>query len=94
MSKIISKKINWLGVTLGYFALLSLGLVDNARGPVFLDISRDLNLQSFQASLFFAVASTVAFFGSQGSPKVKMLLGTIGGLRLGLIFASLGFSSK
>lgn len=51
-------------IALAYVSLLTLGLLDNIRGPFFPEILEDLQLSGTEGGAFFAVVSFLAFFGS------------------------------
>jgi DHA1 family purine ribonucleoside efflux pump-like MFS transporter len=51
-------------VVLAYASLLTLGLLDNIRGPFFLEILQELGLSGTSGSAFFAATSFLSFFGS------------------------------
>ena len=87
----MSLKAYWPYIFIAYFALLAFGLLDNIRGPFFPEITNDLKLRDDQASWFFAFTSVVAFLGSYYAPKVQSFIGSLMGLRLGLLFLFLGF---
>lgn len=84
---------NWVLIFIAYFTLFALGLLDNARGPYFLDITTDLALSGTRASLFFAVTSTVAFFSGRAVPDIIRRWGLLNTIRLGQILMGLGFAS-
>jgi MFS transporter, FHS family, glucose/mannose:H+ symporter len=92
MSK-IKHIVDWPIIFIAFLTLFSLGLLDNARGPYFPDITSDLKLTDTMASLFFAVASTVAFFSGRIVPKLVQKLGLMNVMRLGQVLMGLGFAS-
>lgn len=49
--------IQWPLIILAYLTLLSLALIDNARGPVYPNIIADLNISATRGSMLFAIAS-------------------------------------
>jgi hypothetical protein len=48
---------------------MTLGLIDNARGPFFPEILKDLELNGTYGSTFFATTSLLAFVGSLSSHR-------------------------
>ena len=81
----------WPIIISAYLTLFALGLLDNARGPYFPDIIRDLNLNDTQASLFFATVSTVAFFSGRVVPQLVNKLGLMNVIRIGVVLMGAGF---
>ena len=53
-------RVYWAPVIFSFGALMSLGWLDNARGPIYPLILQDLNLSQTQGSWFFALSSLVA----------------------------------
>lgn len=89
----MKERTNWPLIGVSYFTLFVLGLLDNARGPYFPDITADLRLSDTQASLFFAVASTVAYFSGRVVPELSRRMGLMNTVRLGQILMAIGFAS-
>ena len=87
------QRIHWPYIIAAYLALFSFGFLDNVRGPFFPNILKDMNLTDGQGSWFFAIASFIAFFGSYLAPWVLRLVGSLSGLRLGLLAIIVGFFS-
>lgn len=91
MSKTASiSKIHWAFVALAYLTLLSLSLIDNARGPAYPDILSTLSLNATRGSQLFAWASLagllanlsarwwLSFFSLAQSTVASLLLMAIG----------------
>lgn len=57
-------------IWLSYASLLFLGLIDNIRGPFYLEILTDMQVNATVGSLFFATVSFSAFVGSLTLPQV------------------------
>ncbi len=57
-------------ILLAYSSLLTLGLLDNIRGPFLFEIQQDLGLSGTGASGFFAASSLLAFVGSWFSHRL------------------------
>jgi MFS family permease len=84
-------------VVLAYVSLLALSLIDASRGPYYPDILQDLQVNATRGSLFFAVVSLTAFFGSwrshgfvQRHSALRLL--SWSSLMLGLGFAGIGLA--
>lgn len=90
MSK-INSLTNWPIIFVAYLTLFTLGLLDNTRGPYFPDITLDLGLSDTKASLFFVVASSMAFFSGRVVPALAQKIGVVNVLRLGQILMGVGF---
>jgi FHS family glucose/mannose:H+ symporter-like MFS transporter len=86
------QKLHWPYIIISYFSLLAFGLIDNARGPFFPEIIKDLALKDSEASWFFASTSFMALLGSFFAPRVQQFTGSLWGLRIGLFLITLGFS--
>lgn len=54
-------------ILLAYLSLMTLGLIDNIRGPFYPEVLADLKLNGTYGSAFFAVVSLFAFAGSMTS---------------------------
>lgn len=76
-------------IALAYISLLSLGLIDNIRGPFYPEVLADLGLSGTKGSAFFAVTSLVATAGSflsqpllarVSAPRVLLLASVIFGV--------------
>ena len=50
-------------ILIAFMAMLSLGIADNVRGPLFVDILQDFSLDHSQGSLFFSLASLMVLPG-------------------------------
>lgn len=75
----------------GYLSLLVASLVDNARGPYFLDIMEGLSLTNTQASMMFVVGAVFSFLGSFSSSYFARKLTIFFWLRVGIFIAGVGF---
>lgn len=51
-------------IVLAYASMLFIGMIDNIRGPFFLDISNEMHVNGTVGSLFFATMSAFCFIGS------------------------------
>ncbi len=80
-------------VITAYVTLFCLGLLDNARGPFFADIMRDLQLNNWQGSLFYAVSSMLAYFTGVRVAHWAHRFGTINVLRMGQVSMGFGFAA-
>lgn len=79
-----------------YLALISLSVIDNARGPVYPDLLQTFSLTPFQGSFFFTISSITGLITSilahrwlkiintYDALKVSMLIQIIGTLLIGL----------
>jgi MFS transporter, FHS family, glucose/mannose:H+ symporter len=92
MSK-VTVKANWSLLSTAYATLFCLGLLDNARGPFFADIMRDLHLTNFQGSLFYATASFMAYFTGDRVAQWSKRWGTLVVVRSGQILMAVGFAA-
>ncbi|RME18260.1 MAG: MFS transporter [Bdellovibrio sp.] len=81
----------WSYVWLAYAGLFVLGFSDNLRGPFFAEIIESFQLSDTLASLIFAIPSFFAFVGSRWAQNIIQIMGSLGALRLGVIFLSFGF---
>ncbi len=86
------------------FALFSLGLLDNSRGPIYSEILQYFQITKSSGSLIFSLASFSAFisaifaskwlrrFGAEGSTKIALFCHALAFLLMGISPASsLGF---
>jgi len=88
-----SRVVSWPLVVVAYLTLFSLGLLDNARGPFFLDIINDLGLTNTQASFFFATTSAMGFFVGRLVPQAVTQFSLMNVVRGGQLIMGLGFAS-
>ncbi|MEQ1665202.1 MAG: MFS transporter [Bdellovibrionales bacterium] len=89
----ISTVTNKSLVFVSYLTLFSLGLLDNARGPFFADIISDIKLTDTQASLFYVVVSSMAFFMGVLVPRLLNVLSLLNVLRIGQVLMGVGFAA-
>ena len=82
VSRVLSGSLGWFGpVLLAWSSLFALGLIDNARGPVFPDVLREFQLSDTAGSFFFLTASLASvihnaiFFRFLASADPKRLVG-------------------
>ena len=62
----------WPAIILAYLSLMSLGFLDNTRGPFFPDLIESLSLSDFLSALFFVTTSVAAVIsGFAGAPVLK-----------------------
>lgn len=87
------RSTHWPYIIVSFLSLLALGLLDNARGPYFPELLRDLNLTDMEGASFFIVASLTAFLGSHGAQKILRVSSPLWGLRLGLLLLAFGFAA-
>jgi MFS transporter, FHS family, glucose/mannose:H+ symporter len=88
----VSERVQWSLIAAAYASLFALGIADNARGPLFPEILRDLSLGDAAGSWMFGVTSAGVIAGSlllrpllrYVSPRRLLQLSLIG-LGLGLI---------
>lgn len=88
----MSERVQWGLIAAAYASLFALGIADNARGPLFPEILRDLTLGDAAGSWMFGVTSAGVIAGSVGlrpllrhmSPRRLLQLSLVG-LGLGLI---------
>ena len=85
------KSIYWPYIMAAYVSLLSLGLVDNTRGPFLPDLTHDLGFTDTQASLIFVVPSFFSFLGSQFSSVLIYRFHPSRGIRYGMFIMGCGF---
>ncbi len=78
-------------ILLSYVSLLSLGLIDNVRGPFFPDILTDLNLNGTMGSAFFATTSLVATLGSFSAHRLQHRISSLHTLLLASLVFGAGF---
>ncbi len=78
-------------IALAYLSLLTLGLLDNIRGPFFFEILEDLKLGGTAGSAFFAVTSFLAFFGSWFSHRLLRSRDPLAVLAATSVVFSIGF---
>ena len=78
-------------IVLAYISLITLGLIDNVRGPFFPEVLRDLQLNGTQGSAFFAVVSLMAFVSSLSAHRLLKRFSTHGLLLFGSIIFGVGF---
>lgn len=85
------KKIYWPYILAAYISLLSLGLVDNTRGPFLPDFTEDLEFTDAQASLIFVVPSFFSFLGCQLSHLLIYRISSLRGICYGMLAMGGGF---
>ena len=85
------KKICWPYIIAAYVSLLSLGLLDNTRGPFLPDFTTDLNFTDTQGSLLFVVPALFAFVGCQLSNALIYRIHPLRGLQYGMLIMGCGF---
>ncbi len=71
---------------------MTLGLMDNVRGPFYPEILADLGLNGTYGSAFFAVVSLVAFVGSLTSHIWVRRFGTLSVMLVASLFFGIGFA--
>ena len=83
-------------ILLAYFALFTLGLIDNSRGPVYPEVLNQFQILKSQGSIIFSLSSLVAFimaiiskfwlrkWGAVTSTKISILLHFIATILMGL----------
>lgn len=76
-------------VAQGYASLFVFGFIDNARGPYFPEITRDLALSDTRASWFFATTSLLALVGSHFTAKLITHVSLQIAIRVGLMLLGL-----
>lgn len=84
-------KTQWAYVLFAYASLLSLGFMDNLRGPYFPQILTDLQLGDIKGAYFFAVPSLVAFLVSFMTKSWAERFGSLWCIRIGLLLMGLGY---
>lgn len=67
-------RVNLQLILLSYLSLFYLGLLDNARGPVFPALLQELNLGDGQGAWFFALASLSSLFSAYGASRISHLV--------------------
>ncbi len=80
-------------LALAFASLLCLGLLDNARGPLFPELLRDLRLTDAEGGWFFAAASAAGGTASLLGRAAVARLGLLGALRLGLALSTAGIAA-
>lgn len=83
--------IYWPYIIAAYVSLLSLGLLDNTRGPFLLDLTKDLSFTDTQASLLFVVPSFFSFLGCQFSNLLVYRIPPLRGIYYGMLIMGCGF---
>ena len=78
-------------VVFGYLSLFTLGLLDNARGPFFPDLSTSLELSDSKASFLFVTTSLVSFFIGRAVPFFLKKISLLNLTRLAHLIMGLGF---
>ena len=71
---------------------MTLGLIDNARGPFFPEILHDLGLTGALGGAFFATSSLFAFVGSLLSHRLLRARSTLGLMLIASLFLGIGFA--
>lgn len=71
---------------------MTLGLIDNVRGPFFPEILHDLGLTGALGGAFFATSSLFAFVGSLSSHRLLRARSTLGLMLLASLFFGIGFA--
>jgi FHS family glucose/mannose:H+ symporter-like MFS transporter len=84
-------ELRWSYVLFAYASLFALGFLDNARGPFFPLVLRDLDLTDTSGSWLFSVTSLLSFMASYSCRWLIPLAGSIRVLRGSLFFLGLGF---
>ena len=82
-------------IGLAYLSMVVLGIADNLRGPLFLDILKGFSLDHSRGSLFFSIASFMVLPGGYLAGFLLKKLSLINALRcsLGLMtFSIIGFA--
>jgi fucose permease len=79
-------------ILLAYLSLVTLGLIDNIRGPFFPEVLADLGLNGTRGSAFFAVVSFFAFIGSMTSHIWVKRWSTLSVLLTASLVFGLGFA--
>lgn len=80
----------WGPVLFAFGSLITLGWLDNARGPIYALILEDLSLSHLQGSMFFALASLVAVLANFLVPIMLSRMSSVRTLLVGVLFM-LGF---
>lgn len=83
-------------ILIAYFALFTLGLIDNSRGPTYPEVLNQFQVLKSQGSIIFSLSSFVAFlmalsskvwlnyFGAISSTKISILLHFISTILMGI----------
>lgn len=71
---------------------MTLGLIDNARGPFFPEILHDLGLTGTLGGAFYATSSLFAFLGSMLSHRLLQARSTFGLMLITSLFFGIGFA--
>lgn len=79
-----SSSILWGPVLLAFLSLITLGWLDNARGPLYPLILEGLSLNHVQGGAFFAVASFVAVLANFLVPALLRRMSSVSALLMGL----------
>ncbi len=85
------KRPHWPSILLAYLSLMSLGFLDNTRGPFFPDLILALELSDFNSSLFFVATSVAAVISGFWGAPVLRAWGSLMTLRAGLAAMGLAF---
>lgn len=80
-------------IVLAYLSLLTLGLLDNVRGPFLFEIQRDLDLSGTGGSAFFAASSLLAFVGSWYSHRLLRGRDPLRVLAFASVVMTIGFAA-
>lgn len=81
-----TSSIIWGPVLLAFLSLVTLGWLDNARGPLYPQIIEGLSLTHVQGGLFFALASLVSVLANFLVPHLLRIMSSVNVLLLGLSF--------
>ena len=81
----VSSAIFWGPVLLAFFSLITLGWLDNARGPLYPQILEGLSLSHVQGGAFFAVASFMAVIANFLVPTLLKYFSSVSTLLIGLV---------
>jgi fucose permease len=82
-------------IGLAYLSMVVLGIADNVRGPLFLDILKSFSLDHSRGSLFFSIASLMVLPGGYFAGYLLKKVSLINALRCSLAlmtFSILGFA--
>lgn len=83
--------MGWFYLALAYLSLFTLGMGDNARGPVFPDLIREFGLSDSLAALFFFVSSAAACLNNLCAPFWVPRLGSFRALQFYSVLQVVGF---
>jgi len=83
-------RTDWTRIFLAYFSLLVLGFLDSVRGPLFPDITSDLQLTDSVASLFFVGTSAMTIVTGRLTPYFAKKLQLTNLFRLSQVLLGLG----